>query len=357
MSASPAIKDAPDDLVESYSFDLDPSRIAQHPPELRDGGRLLVVDGRGGEPQDRRFTDLPDLLQPGDLLVVNDARVVPARMTARKATGGVVRILLLEPLEEGHWSALVKPSARLAPGTAVTLEHRGTGESGPSITIGEELPGGRRRIIGLPADALERFGEMPLPPYIDRGDGPLEQDRARYQTVYAAASGAVAAPTAGLHFTPALLERLRRSGVQIASVTLQVGLGTFLPVRADHIADVRLHAERWEVPPATAAAVVDCEQRGGRLVAVGTTSCRTLESWHRAGRPTDGVPRSTELFLHPGDPPSLAMSLLTNLHLPGSSLVMLVAAFVGRRRILELYGRAADLGYRFYSYGDATLFL
>ncbi len=355
MSAAPAMTDHDDDRVDAYSFDLPSDRIAQRPPDARDAGRMLVVAGDGWS--DGAFVDLPSHLKAGDLLVVNDARVLPARLTARKVTGGAVRILLVDPLTDGDWSAMVKPSARLRPGTAVTLERRSDGEPGPRIVIDEPLSGGLRRVTGIPEDAVERFGEMPLPPYIDRSDGPLDLDRERYQTVYAERQGAVAAPTAGLHFTPDVLARLDAKGVQVARTTLQVGLGTFLPVRGERLSEVELHAERWSVPPETAEAIAACEARGGRLLAVGTTSCRTLESWHRCGRPTDGAWRSTRLFLHPGDRPTLAMSLLTNLHLPGSSLVMLVAAFVGRRRILDLYARAADLGYRFYSYGDAMLLL
>jgi S-adenosylmethionine:tRNA ribosyltransferase-isomerase len=343
-----------DALVASYSFQLDPARIAQEPPARRGDSRLMVIDRGDDRVRHLRFSDLPGVLDPSDLLILNDTRVLPARLTGRKPTGGLVEILLLEPLSGGAWTALVRPSSRVKPGTVVTLERRGGGETGPSVVVGVPVGEGTRRIDGVDRDVCLTWGEMPLPPYIDRSDGPRDADRSRYQTVYAEHEGSVAAPTAGLHFSSELLARLDERGVARAPVTLHVGLGTFQPLRGDRLDDAGLHAEPWRLPPATAEAI---DARSGRLVAVGTTGCRVLESWHRAGRPTDGVSRSTDLFLHPGDPPTLPMSLLTNFHLPGSSLVTLVAAFLGRQRTLDLYRQAIDLDYRFYSYGDAMLIL
>ena len=346
---------APEDaLLSSYRFELDPARIAQQPAARRSDSRLLVVNRATERVEHRRFHDLPDLLDPGDLLILNDSRVLPARLYGRKATGGRVEILLLEPLADGAWTALVRPSSRVKPGTSVTLERRGGDERGPPVVVGPEAGEGTRRIEGVDAKVCEAWGEMPLPPYIDRVDGPRADDRERYQTVYAAHDGSVAAPTAGLHFSEALLGRLERRGLSRAPVTLHVGAGTFQPLRSERLDQAELHAESWRLPPRTAQAI---ESHRGRLVAVGTTGCRTLESWHRVGRPTDGVARSTRLFLHPGDPPRLPMCLLTNFHLPGSSLVTLVAAFLGRERTLDLYRQAIDLDYRFYSYGDAMLIL
>ena len=347
--------DHPEDaLVSSYDFELDPARIAQEPPPRRGDSRLMVVNRASDEVRHLRFADLPDLLDPGDLLILNDTRVLPARLTGRKSTGGSVEILLLEPLADGAWTALVRPSSRVKPGTELTLLRRGTAERGPRVVVGPEVGEGTRRVDGVDGDVCQAWGEMPLPPYIDRSDGPRQADWSRYQTVYAERDGSVAAPTAGLHFSPGLLVRLGLRGISRAPVTLHIGLGTFQPLRAERLDEAELHAEPWRLPTATAAAI---ESRRKRLVAVGTTSCRVLESWHRAGRRSDGALRSTNLFLHPGDPPRLPMSLLTNFHLPGSSLVTLVAAFLGRRRTLDLYREAIDLDYRFYSYGDAMLVL
>jgi len=346
---------APEDaLLSSYRFELDPGRIAQHPPQRRGDSRLLVVNRATGEVHHGSFDGLDDFLAPGDLLVLNDSRVLPARLWARKPTGGRVEILLLDSLGRTAWSALVRPSARVRPGTEVTVFRRGEDWRGPKLLIGEAEGEGTRRVEGVTGDLLDCWGEMPLPPYIDRSDGPELDDRSRYQTVYARCDGSVAAPTAGLHFTERHLDRLADRGVSRAHVTLHVGAGTFAPLRTERLDEAELHEEYYCVPTATAEAASGCS---GRLVAVGTTGCRTLESWHRVGRPEDGALRPTRLFLHPGDPPRLPMSLLTNFHLPGGSLVTLVAAFLGRERTLELYRQAIDLDYRFYSYGDAMLIL
>lgn len=349
---------SPDLLLSSYDFALPASSIAQVPAERRDGSRLLVARRDGAGHEGRAFTDLTSLLSPGDLLVVNDTKVLPARLTARRDTGGAVRLLALAPQADG-WRCMVKPSAKVKPGESITLVDRATDEAGPRIVVGEVLDGGARLVRAEDGDLpslMERWGEMPLPPYIERA-APDAADRERYQTLFAAHEGAVAAPTAGLHFTPDILAALAARDISHACVTLHVGAGTFAPVRVEELDRHAMHTEPYAVPPATAEAIAATEARGGRIVCVGTTSARSLESWHRAGRPTDGALRPTDLFLHPGDPPTLDFALLTNFHLPKSTLVVLVASILGRERTLALYRHAVDAGYRFFSYGDACLFL
>jgi S-adenosylmethionine:tRNA ribosyltransferase-isomerase len=349
-----------DDLLSAYTFDLPAGRIAQSPSASRASSRLLVARRAGGDPDHRTFSDLPQILSPGDLLVLNDVRVRPARLHARKPTGGRVELLVLQPGTDGIRRALVRGSAGIRPGTPLRLTSRATDLEGPAVIVGEA--DGAARLVTLKEGAtwrtlLDEWGEMPLPPYIERALAPSPADRDRYQTVYAEAGEAVAAPTAGLHFTKLLLQELADSGIEHARVTLEVGAGTFQPVRTPRLSDHLMHEESYTVPAATAAAVERTESAGGRVVAVGTTSCRSLESWHRLGRPSDGATRRTRLFLRPGDPPRMEMSLLTNFHLPGSTLLALVAALLGRRRTLDLYGTAIGAGYRFYSYGDASLLL
>jgi len=352
-----------DDLLSKYQFELPERAIAQRPCESRDGSRLLSVMRSEEGSQDLAFTDLVDLLSPGDLVVVNDTQVLPARLSARKETsGGRLEILLIEPRADGSWAALVRPSSRVRPGTRVVLERRGdaSAQRGPTLVVGDVLDNGRRVVTADQVDILDAassWGEMPLPPYIHRETGPHGADLERYQTVFAAVPGAVAAPTAGLHFSEGVLASLRNKGVELARVTLHVGPGTFQPVRNEHIGEHSMHSEPYCVPPATADSIAACEARGGRLLAVGTTVCRSLESWHRAGRPADGKVRSTNLFLRPGHEARLELSLLTNFHLPGSTLLMLVASFLGRERTLNLYRQSVEKGYRFFSYGDAMLIL
>jgi len=348
-----------DDQVSAYSFDLLPESVAQVPADRRDASRLLVVSREGGALQHHTFSELPNFLRAGDLVVANDTRVLPARLYGHKeATGGRVEVLALHPLDEADsWAAMVRPSAKTKPGTEVVVERRGDPERRHTITIEGHLPDGLRRVRGLDQQVLEAVGEMPLPPYIDRRAGPLEQDLERYQTVYASETGAAAAPTAGLHFTDKLLDELAQDDVEFGRVTLHVGAGTFQPVRSELLSNHPMHSERFRVPPAVAKQVAECEARGGRILAVGTTSCRSLETWHRLARPDDGIDRSSSLFLHPGNPPQMQMGLLTNFHLPQSTLLMLVSAFLGRERTLEIYELAQQEGYRFYSYGDAMLIL
>lgn len=350
-----------DDRLEAYDFELPADSIAQQPLPQRSSSRMLVIDRATGATHHRTIADLPSVLAPGDLLVVNDTRVLPARLFARRATGGQAQLLAIEPIGHGAWACMVKPSARIKPGAVLTLRSRARHlEDGPRIIIGARRDDGTRVVMGHEErfDALlQDWGEMPLPPYIARNEAPDPADSARYQTVFADEAGAVAAPTAGLHFDESLLSALAERGVRQARVTLHVGAGTFAPVRTDHLGEHPMHSEVYRVPPATAAAVEATLEAGGRIVCVGTTSLRSLESWHRAGRPTDGEWRSTDLFLRPGHPPELPVSLLTNFHLPRSTLLMLVASLLGRERTLSLYADAAARGYRFYSYGDCSLLL
>jgi S-adenosylmethionine:tRNA ribosyltransferase-isomerase len=328
-----------------FHYDLPPELIAQAPLAERRASRLLVLDGGTGWVEDRLFADLPSLLQAGDLLVFNDTRVLPARVLGRKATGGRVELLLERLL--GPRTALVHLRASHKP------------QQGAEV----ELPGGARARVGARAGELteveldrdvvpflDAHGETPLPPYIARP--PDAADRNRYQTVFARAPGAVAAPTAGLHFDAPLLDALTERGIERAFLTLHVGAGTFAPVRTERIEEHELHAEWLEVPAATCAAVDRCRERGGRVVAVGTTSVRALETAARGGKlaPFSGDSR---LYIYPGFEFRVVDAMVTNFHLPESSLLMLVAAFAGRERTLAAYRHAVEQRYRFFSYGDA----
>ncbi len=335
-------------LTRDFDYELPPDRIAQHPAP-RGASRLLVLDREGPE-RHRRVSDLPELLRPGDLLVINDTRVIPARLFGRRAGGGQIEILLTGKAGEREWDALVKPGRRARPGTVIHLDESLTAE-----VIDKEETGRHRLRFSEPIEPhLERLGHMPLPPYIQREDA--AEDRERYQTVWARTPGAIAAPTAGLHFTREILDRLTAAGIEIAEVTLHVGLGTFRPVTAERVEDHRMDSERWEVNETTAEAIRRTRVRGGRIVAVGTTVVRTLESAALAGggevRAGHGA---TELFITPGFRFQVVDVLLTNFHLPKSTLLMLVSAFAGRERVLAAYEEAIREGYRFYSYGDAML--
>jgi S-adenosylmethionine:tRNA ribosyltransferase-isomerase len=325
-----------------FDYDLPASAIAQTPVEPRDAARLLVDRGAGAAPDHRRVRDLPSLLEPGDLVVVNTTRVLPARLRARRATGGAAEVLLLEPVDGLVWEALVRPSAKLRPGTSLEV-----GED-LTVVVGEDLGEGRRHVeLVHPAaaellDVLGRHGEVPLPPYITE---PLA-DPERYQTTYADRPGSVAAPTAGLHLTPAVLAAIRARGIEVAEVELVVGLGTFRPIAAEKVEDHQMHGERYRVPAATLAACEAAE----RVVAIGTTTVRALESAAATGQ----LEGTTELFLHGDRPFALVGALMTNLHQPRSSLLVLVDAFVGPRW-RDLYAEALAGGYRFLSFGDAML--
>jgi S-adenosylmethionine:tRNA ribosyltransferase-isomerase len=344
--------DADHDLA-AYDYDLPPALVAQQPLPRRDASRLLVLERAGGAIEHRAFTDLPDLLRPGDLLVTNRSRVFPARLVGRRAGGGAAEVLLVRREEGDVWQAMVRPGRRLRPGTIVDVA--------PGIRIrvepsGEPSPLRRIRLLLDSLDletALERHGHVPLPPYIHRADEP--SDRERYQTVYAREAGSVAAPTAGLHFTPELLRRLEERGVERAEVVLHVGPGTFRPVEVDDVRKHHVDPERFTIPEETAAAVERARAGGRRVVAVGTTATRTLESAaDGAGRVRAGD-GETGLVIVPGFRFRVAGALVTNFHLPRSSLLLLVSAFAGRERVLGAYEEAVRLGYRFYSYGDAML--
>jgi S-adenosylmethionine:tRNA ribosyltransferase-isomerase len=333
--------------VSEFDFQLPPELIAQAPLAERDASRLLLLPRREGPVRNGLIRDLPGLLRPGDLLVANDAKVIPARLRGRKeGTGGKVELLLVEPLGGADWLALGQASKGLREGTYVDV-------LGARLQI-VAARGEGEVVVRLPLEGealwefLDQAGELPLPPYIEHAPGPA--DRERYQTVFARERGAVAAPTAGLHFTERLLAELGARGIHLAQVTLHVGPGTFLPVRAQRTEDHRMHRERYVVPEATAQAIARAREQGGRVVAVGTTSLRTLEA--SQARPGPGA---TDLFITPGYQFRAVDALLTNFHLPRSTLLMLVSAFAGRERVLAAYREAVEQGYRFFSYGDAML--
>lgn len=385
-----------------FDFSLPSELVAQAPVEPRDAARLLVHRGAAAPPEDSTVHELPGLLRDGDLLVVNDTRVLPARVRGRRTTGGQVELLFLEPVEGEHfgsdpteaserrghpigsappglraevWRAMVKPAKKIRPGERVTcsggvdaimIEREAESGYWRACLVRQGAEGERGQRAGEKSQStdpshfelLALAGTMPLPPYIDRPA--TDADAERYQTVYARAHGAVAAPTAGLHFTEELFDRLEQAGVHRANVTLHVGAGTFLPVTADLLEEHRMHSERFELSEAAAQAIRDCRSRGGRVVAVGTTSARVLESCavsHPAFDRDVVEARSgaTDIFLHPGSGPRVCDGLFTNFHLPKSTLLMLVASFIGMEAMEQLYGAAIDRRYRFYSYGDASL--
>jgi S-adenosylmethionine:tRNA ribosyltransferase-isomerase len=330
-----------------FSYDLPPELIAQTPLAQRRASRLLVLDGASATIDDRMFAELPELLEPNDLLVFNDTRVVPARIFGRKTTGGRVELLLERVL--GPRRALVHLRASHKPQHGADIELPGEARARVGARAGELVE------IELDRDLVPYFeahGQTPLPPYISRA--PDATDRERYQTVFARAPGAVAAPTAGLHFDAAMLEALAARGIERTFLTLHVGAGTFAPVRTEQVEEHELHAEWLQVPAATCAAVERCRARGGRVVAVGTTSVRALETAAVGGKPAPFVGES-RLFIYPGFEFRVVDAMVTNFHLPESSLLMLVAAFAGREATLAAYSHAVASRYRFFSYGDAML--
>jgi S-adenosylmethionine:tRNA ribosyltransferase-isomerase len=337
--------------LSDFDYDLPPGRIATRPVEPRDSARLLVVRRGGGPFEDRVFRDLPDLLDPGDLLVVNDTRVIPARLVGRRVgTGGEVEVFLLREEEGRRWRALLGPARRMRPGVRIAFE-------AASCEVVAEHEGGERSVVFAGDEPVlsiaGRVGAVPLPPYMQREADAADEDA--YQTVFARVPGAVAAPTAGLHLTEALLARLAARGVGLATVTLHVGPGTFRPVTVDDVSQHRMDAEPYVVPAASASAIAATKAAGRRVVAVGTTSTRTLEAVSAEhGRVVAGA-GLTDLFLRPGHSFRAIDALVTNFHLPRSTLLMLVSAFAGRERVLEAYAHAVASGYRFYSYGDAML--
>ena len=350
--------------MSDFDFELPPHLIAQQPCPDRSGSRLLKVDRTLQTFLPGRFSDLPECLRPGDLLVLNNSRVIPARLRAQKmGGGGRIEVFLLHPATNGGWWTLVRPGKRVRPGTVLAFDCSNPNEATTQAVILEKRDDGQCRVdFGPETDVLafsERHGEIPLPPYIRR-ESPRAEDRNRYQTVYARHSGSVAAPTAGLHFTLDLLEDIRNQGVQIAEVTLHVGIGTFAPVKVDDPAEHVMHAEHYEVPLATADAIRRVKALGNRVVAVGTTSLRVLESVARTHHgQIEAGKGTTHLFLYPPATFQIVDALLTNFHLPRSTLLMLVSAFAapglvtGRDLILAAYREAVKQEFRFFSYGDA----
>jgi S-adenosylmethionine:tRNA ribosyltransferase-isomerase len=347
--------------ISDFQYALPPERIAQAPARPRDASRLMLLERSTGAVAHHRFWDLPDLLRPGDLVVLNDTRVIPAALTARRAGGACIDGIFLRAAPEGGlWELLLAGRGRLRQGEVLSLLDAGGAERA-RVDLAGRGPGGTwlvRPHEGVdPVVLLESIGRPPLPPYIrrDPADAALAAcDREDYQTLYARRNGAVAAPTAGLHFTPQVLERLAARGIERTSITLHVGLGTFQPVRADHLADHRMHEEYAEIPAEAAGQVNRARRDGRRIVAVGTTTVRALESAAGAGGVEAGG-RWTRLFIRPPYRFRAADVLLTNFHLPRSTLLVLVSAFAGREKILAAYAEAIRAGYRFYSYGDAML--
>lgn len=346
--------------LAGYDYELPQELIAQNPAFPRDGARLLVVDSPTHHSH-CIFCNLPDLLRPGDLLVMNNTRVIPARLYGRKLSGALVEVLLLEEQQHNQWLALVKPGKRLQPGVRIVFEppRRGERREGLEATVlaVDAGTGGRLLQFELPlgvslVQLLEEFGEVPLPPYITNSWA----ERSQYQTVYAQEPGAIAAPTAGLHFTEQLLERLREGGVGTAFVTLHVGVGTFRPVEVEDVTTHKMHGEWVEVSAETVERIRATQLRGGRIIAVGTTTVRALEGAAVSGQLQQFCGK-TQLFIYPGYQWRVVQGLITNFHLPRSSLLMLVSALIGRQRLLELYQEAIGCSYRFYSFGDAMLIL
>ena len=331
-----------------FYFDLPEELIAQTPLERRDSSRLLHLDKTTGELEHRHFYDLLDYLREGDCMVFNDSRVLPARLIGTRPTGGSVELVLLRDLGEGRWECLSRPGRKTRPGTEILF---GNGELKATV---ESVAEGGNRIVrfdyeGIFLEVLERLGKMPLPPYIKEE----LQDSERYQTVYSREIGSAAAPTAGLHFTKELMEKIAAKGVKLCYVTLHVGLGTFRPVKAEEIEDHEMHSEFCIIPEETARIVSETKKNGGRVIAVGTTSCRTLESFAREDGSLPTTSGWTNIFIYPGYTFKCIDALVTNFHLPESTLIMLVSALAGREHVLHAYEEAVKERYRFFSFGDA----
>ena len=374
-----------DHQLAAYSYDLPDNLIAQNPVTPRDSARLLVIKGNS-QHQHLHFRDLADLLLPGDLLVLNNTRVIPARLFGRKQTGSsplknaqnnaqiggshpnssphgaAVEVLLIEPLAEDRWLALVKPGRRLQPGTLIEFGDLADEAASPLMTalIESRDEATKGRILKLTPtenrsinDIIHQLGQVPLPPYITDSESLPEQ----YQTVFARRQGAIAAPTAGLHFTEHLLAQLLQKGIETAEVTLHVGIGTFRPVEVSDIGTHQMHQERIEVPQSTVEKIHQTKARGGRVIAVGTTSTRALEGAAAACKGLQPYSGRTNLFIYPGYRWQVIDGMITNFHLPGSSLLMMVSALIGRQRLMALYDEAIAQQYRFYSFGDAMLIL
>jgi S-adenosylmethionine:tRNA ribosyltransferase-isomerase len=366
--------------VSDFHFDLPEELIAQVPPAIRGSSRMLLLDRRTREYRDNFFRNLPELLHPGDVLVLNDSRVIPARLYATRARSaatqdsspspsGRIEVLLTQQLTENEWTALVRPGRKVQPGERLLFA--APGESVPLLEadVVAAADYGERTLRFLPNPEfraiLDRIGHMPLPPYIHRDDTP--EDRERYQTVFSHEPGSAAAPTAGLHFTPEILDRLREHGVHVETITLHVGLGTFQPVRAEKVEDIHLHSEHYTLPARTAEAINAALRDKRRIIAAGTTTTRTLEHCAQIAAAEGFEPHSglrlhahsgeTSIFIRPGYQFRVVSGLLTNFHLPESTLLMLVSAFAGREMVLKAYGHAVRERYRFFSYGDCMLLL
>ncbi len=332
-----------------FNYELPPELIAQTPAEPRDSSRLLVYDRATGRTEHRIFRDVKEYLRAGDVLVINNTKVLPARLFARTEHGGKVEVLLLKRISSLRWEVLVKPGKKCRPGTKLTVDE------GLSLTVHSVTDSGERIVDfecdGVFEEALDRVGSMPLPPYIKQ----KLKDKNRYQTVYAKTDGSAAAPTAGLHFTPALLEEIKAMGVEIAEVLLHVGLGTFRPVKEDVITDHKMHSEYFEVGERAAEIISRAKREGRRVIAVGTTSVRTLESAAAEDGTLKPCSGNTEIFIYPPYAFRCVDALITNFHLPESTLIMLVSSFAGREKTLQLYREAVEERYRFFSFGDAML--
>jgi S-adenosylmethionine:tRNA ribosyltransferase-isomerase len=338
--------------TDDFDYHLPEELIAQTPVEPRDHSRLMVLDRASGNFEHRRFYDLPDYLRPGDVLVFNDSRVIPARLYATRASGGSAELLLLRRLEPGRWDALVKPGRRMRQGDTFEASRDGRRITGEVVEVHED---GSRTVELSGEEHLDVLGAVPLPPYIHE---PLA-DPERYQTVYAKTRGSVAAPTAGLHFTPQLLDKLRSQGVETVFVTLHVGLGTFRPVTVADPESHKMHPEYWELSPDAAEAIGKAKSEGRRVISIGTTAVRLMEQAAAVSVDPNVSPGSgwADIFIYPGYRFQLVDALVTNFHLPKSTLLMLTSALAGRDRLLSAYQEAASQGYRFYSFGDAMLIL
>lgn len=338
--------------THDFWYDLPEELIAQTPLQQRDTSRLLVLDRQTGAIEHKHFYDVIEYLQPGDCLVMNDSRVLPARLLGHRPTGGAVEVLLLRDLGDKKWECLCKPGRKMQPGHEVVF---GNGELTATVTAVQD---DGNRIIefhyeGIFLEVLERLGKMPLPPYIKAE----LQDQERYQTVYSREIGSAAAPTAGLHFTNELLDKIRQKGIKTAFVTLHVGLGTFRPVKAEEISEHHMHSELCMISEETAGLLNETKRNGGRIICVGTTSCRTLESLVKDDGTFEAASKWTEIFIYPGYPFKAMQGLITNFHLPESTLVMLVSAFAGRENVLNAYKEAVKERYRFFSFGDAMILI
>ena len=334
--------------TSDFYFDLPEELIAQTPLERRDASRLLTLDKATGETRHMHFYDLPTLLRPGDCLVLNDSRVLPARLLGRRSGGGACEVLLLIDRGDKVWECLVRPGKKLRTGAKITF-----GEGELTAEVVGEAEGGNRLVRfeyeGIFLEVLERLGKMPLPPYIKEE----LQDGERYQTVYSKVVGSAAAPTAGLHFTKELLEQVQAMGVKVCYVTLHVGLGTFRPVKAEDINDHEMHSEYCVISQETADTINQTKAEGGRVICVGTTSCRTIESWAKEDGTMKAKAGWTNIFIYPGYRFKVVDALITNFHLPESTLIMLVSALAGREHVLCAYEEAVRERYRFFSFGDA----